>query len=309
MAAVLGDVAGAQPLPADRLTIRPREDWAQGLLPVGPLVQEQPGDVRFLLVHHTASGNDYAPDDVPVLIRGFYSFHTGPVKNWPDVAYNFFIDRHGTAWEGRAGSLAGPVQPDATGGSQGFAQLCCFIGDHTVEAPTPEARQTMVALLATLADRYQVDPSPESTTTFVSRGSNRWPAGTPVTTPTIAGHRDMSSTTCPGDAAYALVRDTFPAEVTALLGAASTTPAPQPQETAPAPSLSPTPGAQPTSTPAPTAGTAAADVRDTDPTAPALIAGGAVTAGAAAALYLRGRRRRPSPGRDERRPDGDLDGA
>jgi hypothetical protein len=42
--------------------VRPRAEWAQGLEPTGPLLYEQSGDVRFLLVHHTASGNDYRPE-------------------------------------------------------------------------------------------------------------------------------------------------------------------------------------------------------------------------------------------------------
>lgn len=213
--AVMPEEARAR-TPFRGVDVRPRADWAQGLAPTGPLQQERPGDTRFLLVHHTASTNDYDPGDVPGLLRGFYRFHTGPDRKWPDVAYNFFVDRYGTVWEGRTGSLAGPVMADATGGSQGFAQLCCFIGNHQVEAPTPEAQRSMTALLAALADTYAIETAPGSTTTFVSRGSNRWPAGTTVTTTTIAGHRDMSLTTCPGDTAYELVRDVFPAAVTAL---------------------------------------------------------------------------------------------
>ena len=213
--AVMPEMAQAR-TPFRGVDVRPRADWAGGLTPTGPLRQERSGDTRFLLVHHTASANDYDPGDVPGLLRGFYWFHTGPDRRWPDVAYNFFVDRYGTVWEGRTGSLTGPVMADATGGSQGFAQLCCFIGDHQVEAPTPAAQLSMTALLAALADTYAIDTAPGATTTFVSRGSNRWPAGTTVTTTTIAGHRDMSLTACPGDAAYRLVRDVFPAAVTAL---------------------------------------------------------------------------------------------
>jgi hypothetical protein len=216
-----GTAAARQPA-LTGVAVRPRADWAQGLGPTGPMEQEQPGDVLFLLVHHTASVNGYGPDDVAGQIRGFYALHTGPARNWRDVAYNFFVDRFGVIWEGRAGSLGGPVKPDATGGSQGFAQLCCFIGDHQVEAPTPEARSSMTALLAALANVYAIDTTPGATTSFLSRGSNKWPTGTTVTTATIAGHRDMSLTACPGDAAYGLVRDTFPADVTALLAARST---------------------------------------------------------------------------------------
>ena len=62
-------------------------------------------------------------------------------------------------------------------------------------------------MLAWLAGRDLVSLADGATTTFVSRGSNRWPAGTTVTTPTIAGHRDMSYTACPGDTLYPLLPD------------------------------------------------------------------------------------------------------
>jgi len=249
--------AAAAPGRLAELGIRPREDWADGLPPRGLLAQERPEDVRFLLVHHTASPNSYVEADVRGLIRGFYAAHTGPDKGWPDVAYNFFIDRFGTMWEARAGSLVGPVMPDATGGSQGFAQLCCFIGDHQTEAPTEAARSSAIAILAALADTYAIDTTPGATTTFVSRGSNRWPAGSPVIATTIAGHRDMSQSVCPGDAAYDLVQNVFPADVTALRASRA----------APAPTAAP--GTAATSD-APSAGTSAA----TDPAAGSSAAGG-----------------------------------
>lgn len=198
----------------DALEVRPREAWADGRQPTGPLEEEHPEDVLFLLVHHSATPNDYQSQDVPRILRDFYSFHTGSTKGWPDVAYNFLIDRFGAIWEGRAGSLEAPVMPDATGGHQGFALSCCFIGNHVDVPPTPEAQRSMVSLLAALAERYGIDTSPGTTVEFESRGSNRWSEGTVVPTTTIAGHRDMSQTACPGDAAYRLVRDDFPYLVT-----------------------------------------------------------------------------------------------
>ena len=287
LSVVLGRPAAAAPgLPG--VTVRPRSDWAQGL-PVGSLQAEE--DVRFLIVHHTASANGYAPGDVPSLLRGFHGFHTGPDKGWPDVAYNFFVDRYGTVWEGRAGSLAGPVQPSATGGSQGFAQICCFIGDHTSEPPTAEARRSMTLLLAGLAEKYGLDP--RGSTSFLSRGSNKWAPGTEVTTSTIAGHRDMSMTTCPGDAAYPLVEQAFPADVAAVLAARA------------APSTSATPSRAPASSsaaaPAPSSSSAAPTSRSPEAAAAtddggieastvALVAGGAVATGAAAVIVHQLRR-------------------
>lgn len=295
-------MAEAELSPLPGVTVRPRSEWAQGL-PSGSIGQERAEDVRFLIVHHTASPNGYAAGEVAGLMRGFHAFHTGPDKGWPDVAYNFLVDRYGTVWEGRAGSLDGPVKPDATGGSQGFAQICCFIGDHTAEPPTAEALRSMTLLLAGLAQRYGIDPG--RSTTFVSRGSNKWPAGTSVTTTTIAGHRDMSLTTCPGDAAYPIVRNAFPADVAAVL-AARATPKPTPASSsppAPASTSAPaTPSRRSTSSSAPasaetsTAPAAAADDGEgVDGTTVALIGAGAVATGAAAVLARRLRGGR-SPG-------------
>lgn len=185
---------------APDLHIHPRHTWGADLPPTGPITPE---DVRFLLVHHTASPNTY--DDPRDVIRIAYAVHTGPQKGWPDVAYQFFVARDGSVWEGRAGSLDGPVVADATGGNQGFAQLVCLIGDHSTAAPTSAAQASLVRVLAWLRWRYRLPTADGSTATFVSRGSNRHPAGTTVTTPIVAGHRDHSATACPGDAAYALL--------------------------------------------------------------------------------------------------------
>ncbi|MCP4226144.1 MAG: N-acetylmuramoyl-L-alanine amidase [Actinomycetia bacterium] len=213
--------ASAQTSEADQLrpTIRPRSDWAGELAVKGELIPED--DVRFLLVHHTASTNDYGPDQVVDQIRGFYDFHTGPDKGWPDVAYNFFVDRYGGIWEGRQGSVAGPIRGDATGGSQGFALLCSLIGNHHDQPVTAETQASLVSLLAWLGATYGVDTTAGSMTTFTSRGSSRWPAGTEVTARTISGHRDMSTTTCPGDFAYPLLAEDIPDAVSAVRAAAA----------------------------------------------------------------------------------------
>lgn len=182
--------------------IHPRAAWAESRSARGSLAAE---DVRFLLVHHTASLNDYVEEDVPRLLRGFFDYHTSPEKGWADIAYNFLIDRFGRIWEGRTGSLEGPVAGDATGGNQGFSQLVCLIGDFSTESPSLEATSSLVAMLAWLADRYGVSTSAGATVAFTSKGSNRWSHGSEVTTRTIAGHRDMSLTTCPGDILYEYV--------------------------------------------------------------------------------------------------------
>jgi hypothetical protein len=184
------------------LRIYPRDAWGADLPPKGPIHPETP---KFLLVHHTASPNNY-PSAAGV-IRTTYFWHTShdPTKGWPDVAYEFFVGRDGDVWEGRKGALAGPVMASATGGSQGFAQLVCMLGDFTHVLPTAAAQASLVKVLAWLGMRNGIDTRPGAHTTFVSRGSQRWAAGTSVTTTTIAPHRAMSYTSCPGDRLAPLV--------------------------------------------------------------------------------------------------------
>lgn len=200
------------------LAIIERSVWATDREPTGPLPVEEPGDVRVLLVHHTVSSNTYSEDAVPGMLRSFFDFHTGPDKAWPDLAYNFCVDRFGRVWETRAGSIGAPVIGSATGGNQGFTQLCCFIGDHSTEQPSEAARSSMATLLGCLAQTYDIDVTPGATASFVSRGSNRHPAGTTVTTPTITGHRTMSMTACPGDAAMALIEGDLTVRAAAVAG-------------------------------------------------------------------------------------------
>ena len=309
------------------VAVIPRSAWDGDLAPAGAIPAEP--DVRYLLVHHSVDpGNDYGEGDVAGILRGFVRFHTSSTKGWPDLAYNFLVDRFGRVWEGRTGSLAGPVAGDATGGNQGFDQLCCFIGNHQAAAPTPQAFAAMAGLLGALARRSGVDLGEGATATFTSRGSNRHPAGATVTTPTIAGHRDMSRTQCPGDAVVARL-----SELRALAaGGAVTVPTarPAPPTTAPPATAPPTTGTAPptTGTAPPTTGTTAATASGAPPrltTAPgrtaaasrsgtdddggavgpaAAVAGGVAAAvtTAAATVWARSRRQ-PSMGSDTESPD------
>ena len=217
--------------------IRARDAWGADLPPLGDLQAEAPEDVRFFVLHHSASGNDYEPEAVPGILQSFYRFHTGE-RGWADLAYNFLVDRYGVVWEGRQGSLTAPIKGDATGGSQGFALLACWIGDHQDEPPTDAAQQAMAGLLAALSVTYHIDP--QGTTTFVSRGSNLHPEGTEVRTATLAGHREMSQTACPGDAGQRIVTDVLPGKVAAAVDEITRSGAEPRSEAEPDPAIEPT---------------------------------------------------------------------
>ncbi len=222
------------------VAIEPRATWAGESRPVLSTPPDE--TVRFLLVHHTAGPSQGDPIE---LMRQVYDFHTGPDKGWPDVAYNFFVEPGGRVFEARAGSLSRAVEASATGGNQGFAQLVCLLGDFTSQNPTGAQLTSLNQTLAWLADRYGLDTSPGATSSFTSRGSNRWSEGTEVTADIISGHREMSATACPGDTFFPYLKDRVQAEVHALRGGP-----PSPVEEPVTPSTN-----VPASTPVPVPGT------------------------------------------------------
>lgn len=278
--------------------IRPRADWATAKQPVrgAPDVEH---DVRFLLVHHTLTPNEDPPERIPQRLRSIYGFHTGSQRGWIDVAYNFFVDAYGVIWEGRAGSIERAVRGDATGGSQGFALLCCFVGDFTAREPTPEAMASMTHLLAWLAAREGLDLT--EPVEFVSRGSTKWRKGASVTTEQVAAHRDMSRTECPGDALYPLVASRLLPDARALLAG----PAPEPVAPDPTPTEPVTPNPV-TAGPAPEASGAVWDA------SPWLAGGAATTTGVVAAAVAWRRMRRGAAsvaGSGAEQPDGEGEAA
>ncbi len=196
---------------AKGLKIFPRTAWATKAQPAGVLKPET--SVKFLLVHHTAGTTNYKIDQVPNQIRQIYNFHTGKTKGWADVCYNFFIDRFGQVWEGRQGSINSAVMADATGGSQGFAQLVCLLGNFDTSEPTSEMMESCAATLAWLATKNKITVVQSKLVSFTSRGSNKWKSGVMVNARPISGHRDMSATVCPGKFVYPMLENALPSRV------------------------------------------------------------------------------------------------
>jgi hypothetical protein len=145
---------------------------------------EYAAGVRYAIAHHTASANNYGPGDSPAIIRGMYHFHTH-TNGWCDIGYNFLVDRFGQVFEGRAGGMDRAVVGAHASGfnreSTGAAVIGTFSND-----PVPDAAVSgLQSLLAWKLGWHNVDPLAQ-----VTVGGR--------TIPTIAGHRDVNATDCPG---------------------------------------------------------------------------------------------------------------
>src|SRR5690606_15897235 len=91
-----------------------------------------------VFIHHTVNTNSYGPGDAPALLRGIYH-HRFNNNGWCDVAYNFFIDRFGRVYEGRSGSIDGPVIGGHAAGFNTGSLGIALIGQYHPGASPPSA--------------------------------------------------------------------------------------------------------------------------------------------------------------------------
>lgn len=194
--------------------VRTRKDWgADESLRSGKV--SYASSVQAVVVHHTAGGNDYAPQDVPRKIRADYAYHV-QARGWSDLGYNLVVDKYGGIWEGRAGGIGRAVIGAHAAGFNTGTLGVSLLGDMAKTAPTKETVTAMARVAAYAGATWRFDPTAKVTLT--SRGSPRHRSGTRVTLSRVHGHRDTGRTACPG-ALYDRLGD-IRAGAKALLGPA-----------------------------------------------------------------------------------------
>jgi hypothetical protein len=188
--------------------------------------------IQELFVHHTAGRNN---DPNPAAtVRSIYYYHA-ITQGWGDIGYNFLIDASGRIYEGRharnyaAGET--PTSEDLAGNGVRPAQAKGFnegsigiamMGTFDSVLPTVAARTSLEKLLAWIADRHGINPTASHTYVNPVLGTSKW-------LPTIAGHRDVNQTDCPGAALYAYlptIRKDVAARIAATTGASHDSTAP-----------------------------------------------------------------------------------
>ncbi|WP_431870787.1 peptidoglycan recognition protein family protein [Nocardiopsis eucommiae] len=133
------------------------------------------------LVIHYDSGNLGLHTKAHSACRTYWkntrSFHMGPRRRWADIGYSFGVCPHGIVMEGRGARRAQAAQP---GGNTTWTS--CTLMTGPAESITPAAIEGVRQLRAWLRKNHGLG------------------AG-------IRGHRDFVATSCPGDRAFALVRN------------------------------------------------------------------------------------------------------
>ncbi|MGI5180913.1 N-acetylmuramoyl-L-alanine amidase [Dactylosporangium sp. CA-152071] len=153
--------------------------------------------VKAVALHHTATGNDYSPEEVPKILRSIYQYQTVS-RGWGDIGYNVLVDRFGRLWEGRSGGLSRPVVGAQAGGFNTGTAGIAMIGDYrytSVPQPVQEAAAQYTAWKLSL--HQAIDP--RGTVSLTGGGStSRYPVGTTVTVPRVFPHQQTNPTECPG---------------------------------------------------------------------------------------------------------------
>ena len=164
--------------PADMILpphVRSRDAWGAAP-PVQPYVPQTPKGVSL---HHTGSPWHGSPGPEQYL-KNIQHFHTGPQREWEDIAYHYLVDLDGVIWAGRPPTVRGnpSIYYDPTG-----LVLISFLGDFGVQEPNEAQLKSSAETAAWLMKKYS------------------------MTSTTVTGHRDHAPTTCPGDNLYRVLQD------------------------------------------------------------------------------------------------------
>ncbi|MGW4285842.1 N-acetylmuramoyl-L-alanine amidase [Streptomyces sp. NPDC004673] len=198
-------VPTAPPSTVPRPPITPRSGWRadETISPEAPTYID--GKIKAVVIHHTASTNDYTCAEAPSIINQVYTYDVTGL-GWKDLGYNFVVDKCGTIYEGRKGGVDLPVVGAHAYGFNSQTTGIAVLGTY-MDAPPPMAAMASVARLAAWKlGQYGVQPDSTITLTTALSGQNlkgrTWEPGEQLTLPAIHGHRDGYNTLCPGDAFY-----------------------------------------------------------------------------------------------------------
>jgi hypothetical protein len=172
-------------------------------------------ELRAAVVHHTAGTNSYTPAQSAQIVRDIYYLHA-VVNDWGDVGYNFLVDRFGTVYEGRYGSISAPAGQMRVGAhAQGYNTYSMGIAAMGNYSSIAAEQAILDSMRDVIAWRFS------STPTLDMAAEAYFPANDFHSTdrylPRIFGHRDVVATVCPGDDIEARIPALI-ASVTAAMG-------------------------------------------------------------------------------------------
>ncbi|MCX6744353.1 MAG: N-acetylmuramoyl-L-alanine amidase [Candidatus Parcubacteria bacterium] len=149
------------------------------------------------VIHHTAG--EKANLDPRATVRAIYYYHAVE-RGWGDIGYNYLIDSKGNIYEGRFGGEAtvGGHAYLRNRNTIGIAILGCYdtglnekkkADCNTPDNLTEATKQALNKLIAVKSQEFNIDPLGQSEFHGQILAN-------------VIGHRDVGSTTCPGNLIY-----------------------------------------------------------------------------------------------------------
>ena len=157
-----------------------------------------------VVVHHTAGTSSYSAGQSASIVRGIYYYHAVTL-DWGDIGYNFLVDKFGTVFEGRSGSVAAPAGRMSIGahargvntGTMGISMM----GDYSTVSPSDAQLSSVGKMAGWFLKRAGISDVTGWAGLHVWT-TERYQAGSTISMPRILGHRDVGYTTCPGNVGY-----------------------------------------------------------------------------------------------------------
>ena len=188
-----------------------------------------------VVVHHTAGTNSYSAGQSASIVRGIYYYHAVTL-DWGDIGYNFLVDKFGTVFEGRSGSVAAPAGRMSIGahargvntGTMGISMM----GDYSTVSPSDAQLSSVGKMAGWFLKRAGISDVTGWAGLHVWT-TERYQAGSTISMPRILGHRDVGYTTCPGNVGYSklgAIRAIAKAQGSSPQGGSSSAPSTVPQD-------------------------------------------------------------------------------
>ncbi|WP_402466799.1 N-acetylmuramoyl-L-alanine amidase [Isoptericola aurantiacus] len=160
---------------------------------------EVSGRLDAIFVHHTAGTNSYSKSQSAAIVRGIYAYHTKS-RGWPDIGYQFLVDRFGRIFQGRSGAVHdNPIGAQVGGYNTGTIGVS-VMGDYETARPSSQVMHSLMRVIAWKAYRYGIGakshvmlPTGSSTGSTTRADPGEW-----VRVPAITTHRTTNYTACPG---------------------------------------------------------------------------------------------------------------
>jgi hypothetical protein len=151
--------------------VHTRSEWSAR----APRCSSGLGDPYRMAIHHTETptNDSMSPQ---ARLRQIQSYHMD-VKGWCDIGYHYLMSRDGRLWEGRPDHLLGAHSGGANRGNLGVSVM----GSHGSTPITATQLDNLAALVRGLADAN----------------------GVTIDRAHVKGHREYTSTSCPGNALFA----------------------------------------------------------------------------------------------------------